>query len=47
MDSDSNGAQPGAVVFGIVRNKETIHLELIIADEVEDRIALTLEGVAE
>ena len=43
MDSDSNGAQPGAVVFGIVRNKETIHLELIIADEV----ALTLEGVAE
>ena len=24
VDSDPNGAQPGVVVFGIVRNKETI-----------------------
>ena len=47
VDSDSNGAQPGVVVFGVIRNKETIHLELIIADKVEDGITLTLEGVAE
>ena len=47
VDGDSNGAQPGVVIVGVVRNKESIHLELVIADQVEDGVALTLEGVAE
>ena len=46
-DSDSNGAQPGVVIVGVVRNKESIHLKLVIADQVEGGVALTLEGVAE
>ena len=47
VDSDSNGAQPGVVIVGVVGNKESIHLEPVIADEVESGVGLTLEGVAE
>ena len=46
-DSDPNGAQPGIVIVSIIGNKESIHLELVIADEVENGVGLTLEGVAE
>jgi hypothetical protein len=47
QDGDSNGAQPGVVVSSFVRDKESIHLELFVAEEVEDGTVHTLEGVAE
>ena len=46
-DSDSNGAQPGVVVIGVVRNKESIHLELVVADEVKGGICATLKAITE
>ena len=46
-DGHSNGAQPGVVIIGVIGNKQSIRLELVVADEVEDGVALTLEGVAE
>ena len=47
VDGDSNGSQPGVVIIGVIRNKESIHLELVVADEVENGVGLTLKGVAE
>ena len=47
VDGDSNGPQPGVVIIGVIRNKESIHLELVIADEVENGVGLTLKRVAE
>ena len=47
QDGDSNGAQPSAVVISVVGDKESIHLELFVAEEVEDGTVHTLEGVAE
>ena len=47
VNSNSNGTQPGVVIVSVIGNKESIHLELVIADEVESGIRLTLEGVAE
>ena len=46
-DSDSNGAQPGVVIVCVIGNKESIHLELVVADKVENGVGLALEGVAE
>ena len=43
----SDGAQPGAVIISGIRNKESIHLKLVIAQEVEGGVVSTLEGVAE
>ena len=47
VDCNSNGAQPGVVIICVIRDKESIHLELIVVDEVENSVGLTLEGVAE
>ena len=47
VDSDSNGAQPGVVIVGVISNKESIHLELVVADKVENGVGSALEGVAE
>ena len=47
VDSDSNGPQPGVVIVGVISNKESIHLELVVADKVENGVGLALEGVAE
>ena len=44
---DSNGSQPSVVPVGIIRNKESIHLELVVADKVEGGVFKTLECVAE
>ena len=46
-DSDSNGAQPGVIIVCVISNKESIHLELVVADKVENGVGLALEGVAE
>lgn len=46
-DGDSNGSQPSVLPVGVVWNKESIHLEVVIADEVEGRVVDTLESVAE
>ena len=47
QDGDSNGSQPSVVVSSVVGDKQSIHLELVIADKVEDGITYTLEVVAE
>ncbi len=47
VDSDSNGAQPDVVMIGVIGDKESIHLKLVIADKIENGVSLTLEGVAE
>ena len=46
-DGDSNGAQPCVIVIGVVRNKEGIHLKLVIVDEIEGGVYETLKAVAE
>ena len=46
-DSDANRAKPSVVPVGVIRNKEGIHLELLVADQVEGGVVDTLEGVAE
>ena len=45
--SDSNGTQPCVVVVGGIRNKESIHLKVVVAKEVEGGVVATLEAVAE
>ena len=47
--SDSNGSQPSVVPvdIDIIRNKESIHLELVVADKVEGGVFKTLECIAE
>ena len=47
VDSNPNGTQPGVVIVSVIGNKEGIHLELVVTDEVESGVRLTLEGVAE
>ncbi len=47
VDCDSNGAQPRVFVIGLVGNKESVHLELFAADEIEGGVHETLEAVAE
>ena len=47
VDSDADGAEPSVVPVGLVGNKEGIHLELAVADQVEGGVVDTLEGVAE
>ena len=46
-DSNSYGSQPSVVIGSGIWNKESIHLELIIAEEVEDAVMQSLESVAE
>ena len=46
-DGDSNRAKPSVVPVGVVRDKEGIHLELLVADQVEGGVVDTLECVAE
>ena len=46
-DCDANRAKPSVVPVGVVRNKEGIHLELLVANQVEGGVVDTLEGVAE
>ena len=45
--SHSDGPQPGVVVISGIRNKESIHLKVVVAQQVEGGIVATLEGVAE
>jgi hypothetical protein len=45
--SHSDGAQPGVVIISGIGNKESIHLEVVVAQQVEDGVVSTLEGVAE
>ena len=47
VDSDTNGTNPCVVDTTRVWNKESIHLELTVADDVEGGVVLSLEGVAE
>ena len=46
-DSHSNGSQPRIVPGGLIRDKESIHLKLSVADQVEGGVVCSLEGVAE
>ena len=46
-DGDSNGPQPSVVPGSVIRNKESIHLKLLIADKVEGGVVQSLESVAE
>ena len=41
------GAQPGVVVISRIRNKESVHLKVVIAQQVEGGAVVTLEDVAE
>ena len=46
-DSHSDGSQPSVVPVGLIRDKESVHLQLSVADEVEGGVVSSLEGVAE
>ena len=46
-DSNSNGPQPSVVIGSGIWNKKSIHLKLVIADEVEGGVVQSLESVAE
>ena len=46
-DGDSNRAKPSVVPVGVVGDKEGIHLELLVADQVEGGVVDALERVAE
>ena len=47
VDGDSNRTNPGVVWVVSVGNKESIHLQLAVADHIEGGALLSLEGVAE
>ena len=47
VDSDTNGTNPCVVDTTRVWNKESVHLKLTVADDVESGVVLSLEGVAE
>ena len=40
-------SQVAIVAISVIENKESIHLELVVADEAENGVGLTLESVAE
>ena len=46
-NSNSNGSKPCVVPIGIVGNKESIHLKVAIAQQIENGVVATLEAVAE
>ena len=43
----SDGAQPGIVVISGIGNKESVHLKVVVAQQVKGGVVATLEGVAE
>ena len=45
--SDPDGAEPSVVPVGVVWNKESVHLQLVVADQVEGGVLYALEVVAE
>ena len=45
--SDPDGAEPSVVPVGVVWNKESVHLQLVVADQVEGGVVYALEVVAE
>jgi hypothetical protein len=47
VDSDSDRANPCIILVPRVGDKESIHLELAVADDVEDGALLSLKGIAE
>ena len=46
-NSNSSGSQLGVVPIGVIRNKESIHLKVVIAQQIENGVVATLEAVAE
>ena len=47
VDDDAHIAQPGHLLSFGIRNKHGIHIEPLVADEVEGKVVLSLDCVAE
>ena len=47
VDGDTNGADPSVVDSPRIGDKESVHLKLVVTDDVEGGVVLPLEGVAE